>query len=81
MANMSKDLEAVDFMELPRYQIYASIQSGGQATGWVSGRTLPPPPKTRDIVELRANSMALYGRPAENVEAEYLEILNASRSF
>jgi len=81
MANMSKELEPVDFMQLPRYQVYASFQSGGQTTDWVSGRTLPPPSKTCDIVELRANSMALYGRPAEQVEAEYLEILNASRSF
>jgi len=81
MAGMSKDLEAVDFMLLPRYQIYASIQSGGQATGWVSGQTLPPPPRIRDVVDLRAESMAAYGQPAEKVEAEYLEILNASRSF
>jgi len=81
MAGMSKDLEAVDFMLLPRYQVYASFQSGGQATGWVSGRTLPPPPGTRDIVELRAKSMAAYGQPAEKVEAEYLEILQRQRSF
>jgi len=81
MANMAKDLEAVDFTLLPRYQVYASFQSGGQATGWVSGRTLPPPPAIRDIVGLRAGSMAAYGQPAEKVEAEYLEILNASRSF
>jgi len=81
MAAMSKDLEPVDFMLLPRYQIYASLQSGGKATGWVSGQTLPPSPKIRDAVELRAKSMKSYGRPAETVEAEYLEILNVSRSF
>ena len=81
MANMSKDLESVDFMMLPRYQIYASLQSNGQATGWVSGKTLPPMPKTRDIVDLRAKSMSAYGQPAEKVEAEYLEILNASGGY
>jgi len=81
MATMSKDLEAVDFMVLPRYGIYASLQSGGQATGWVSGSTLPPSPKTREPVDLRANSMSAYGQSAEKVEAEYLEILDASRSF
>ncbi|MDR1464749.1 MAG: type IV secretion system DNA-binding domain-containing protein [Oscillospiraceae bacterium] len=80
MAAMAKDLENVDFMLLPRYQIYSSFQSGGKATGWVSGQTLPPPPKSRDIVDLRAQSMAAYGQTAEQVEAEYLEILNASRS-
>jgi len=81
MAAMSKELENVDFMLLPRYQVYASFQSGGQATGWVSGTTLPPSPATRDIVGLRAGSMAAYGQPAAQVEAEYLEILNASRGF
>ena len=81
MAAMSKDLDATDFMLLPRYHVYTHLQSGGNATGWMSGQTLPPPPKVRDPVELRAKSMAAYGCPAETVEAEYLEILNASRSF
>ena len=81
MAGMTKDLESVDFMLLPRYQIYTSLQSNGQATGWVSGQTLPPPRMTRDAVELRARNMSEYGQPAETVEAEYLEILNISSSF
>ena len=81
MAAMSKDLEMVDFMLLPRYHVYSSLQSGGQATGWVSGQTLPPSKKIRDAVELRAKSMEMYGQPAESVEAEYLEILNVSGSF
>ena len=81
MAAMSKDLEYVDFMMLPRYHIYTSLQSGGRATGWISGQTLPPSPKIREAVEVKAQSMKTYGMPAEQVEAEYLEILNASRSF
>jgi len=81
MAAMSKDLEAVDFILLPRYQIYTHLQSGGQSTGWVSGTTLPPPPQTRDPVDLRACSISTYGQSAEMVEAEYLNILHASQGF
>ena len=79
MANMASELQAEDFMKLPRYHIYTNFQSNGRSTGWVSGQTLPPPPATRDIVDLRAKSMAAYGQSAETVEAEYLEMLEASR--
>ena len=81
MAAMSDELEAVDFMLLPRYNIYSSLQSSGQATGWTSGITLPPPLKTREVVDLRAISMNTYGQSAKKVEAEYLEILNRSGGF
>jgi len=72
MAAMAPELEPVDFMSLPRYQIYTSFMSGGQSTGWIQGRTLPAPVATRQAVELRAKSMAAYGKPTEEIEAEYL---------
>jgi hypothetical protein len=75
MAAMAPELEPVDFMSLPRYQIYASFQSGGKATGWVQGKTLPPPAAIRQAVDLRAKSMTEYGMPAEEIEREYLEQL------
>ena len=75
MAAMAPELSAEDFMLLPRYQIYTSFQSGGKATGWVQGRTLPPPAATREAVELKAKSMKSYGKPAEEIEAEYLQQL------
>ena len=81
MATMSDELVAVDFMMLPRYQVYCHLQSGGQSTNWVSGTTLPPPPKTREPIDLRANCMKTYGQAAEAVEAEYLEILNTPGRF
>ena len=34
MAAMAPELTAEDFMRLPRYQVYASLQAGGRATGW-----------------------------------------------
>lgn len=74
MAAMAPELSAEDFMTLPRYQIYASFQSGGRSTGWVMGRTLPPPPALRDPAELYARSISTYGTPAEEVEDAYLKM-------
>ena len=75
MAAIAPELTAEDFMTLPRYQIYTSFQQGGRNTGWVMGRTLPPPPALRDPAELYARSMETYGVPAEEVEAEYLILI------
>lgn len=74
IAAMAPKLTAEDFMALPRYQIYTSFQQDGRNTGWVLGKTLPPTPALRDPVELYARSMAVYGTPAEEVEAEYLKM-------
>ena len=72
MSAMAPELTPEDFMLLPRYHIYTSFQSGGKSTGWLSGQTLPPPIATREAVELRAKSMSTYGKPTEEIEAEYL---------
>ena len=77
MAAMAPELEARDFMNLPRYQIYTTFQSAGKNTGWVQGQTLPPPPVLRLAAELKARSMTIYGIPAEEVEREYLEIIKS----
>lgn len=76
MAAMAPELTAEDFMALPRYQIYASFQCGGRNTGWIQGRTLPPPPALQDAADLKARSQAAYGIPAEQVEEEYLKIFD-----
>ncbi len=75
MAAMAPGLEAEDFMTLPRYQVYASFQQDGRNTGWVHGQTLPPPPATRSPLELRVECMGRYGKPTEEVEADYLNLL------
>lgn len=78
MAAMAPELTAEDFMALPRYQIYASFQSGGRNTGWIQGRTLPPPPALRDAAGLKAMSQADYGIPSEQIEEDYLKIFTAN---
>ncbi|MCL1976234.1 MAG: type IV secretion system DNA-binding domain-containing protein [Firmicutes bacterium] len=75
MAAMAPGLSALDFMTLPRYQIYASFQQDGKNTGWIQGKTMPAPPAIQTAAELKARSMSKYGKPTEEVEAEYLETL------
>lgn len=54
MAMMTTNLEAVDFMTLPRYHIYTQMQNNGKNTGWVIGKTITPPPEIRLPFELKA---------------------------
>jgi hypothetical protein len=61
MADMSTDLEAVDFMCLPRYHIYTNLQHNGQATGWICGKTISSPPALHLAAELKAESQQRYG--------------------
>lgn len=61
VAKTSKDLVPEDFQALPPFEIYASLLAGGQQTGWISGRTLPPPPALSDPLDLIAESQARYG--------------------
>jgi energy-coupling factor transporter ATP-binding protein EcfA2 len=72
MAAIAPGLQALDFVSLPRYRVYASFQNNGRDTGWVQGRTLPPPPANANAAEMKARSMSEYGKPAEDVEKELL---------
>jgi len=75
MAAQAPELLPLDFMTLPRYEIYTTFQSGGKSTGWISGRTLPPSPPLRMAAELKAESMKRYGVPAEETEAELIRMM------
>ena len=77
MAAQAPELEVLDFMTLPRYEIYTTFQCGGKSTGWISGRTFPPSPPLRMAAELKAESMRRYGVPAEQTEAELLKIFTS----
>jgi len=67
-AAMAPELEAADFMALPRYHVYANLQNGGKSTGWICGKTLPSPSALRLPVELKAASMARYGQAVSHSE-------------
>ena len=76
MAAEAPELLPLDFMTLPRYQIYTAFQSGGRSTGWISGQTLPPSNPIRMAAECKAESMRRYGVPAEETEAELIRIMS-----
>lgn len=77
IAPMAPELTALDFMSLPRYEVYANFMSDGRATGWVRGVTLAPPRPIHTAAELRAISQSTYGMPAEDVDAEYLSLIES----
>ena len=78
VAAMAPNLEALDFMTLPRYEVYTNVMSDGKSTGWIHGKTIPPPASLKNPAELRALSQTTYGRPIEEVEEEFLELLRRS---
>lgn len=80
MAEMAPELKPIDFMLLPRYQIYTSLQVDGRSTGWVSGQTLPPKPAFRSATEVKAISMQRYGQDSSQTKSEYLETLGYSEN-
>ncbi len=75
MAAQAPELTPLDFMTLPRYQIYTTLQSSGKNTGWISGKTLPPASSLRLAAEIKAESMKHYGVPAEDTEAELIRMM------
>jgi type IV secretory pathway TraG/TraD family ATPase VirD4 len=75
MAAMAPELSTLDFMTLLRYQVYASFQVEGRNNALIQGQAMPPPTAIRMAAELKAESMNRYGKPAAEVEAEYLKTL------
>lgn len=55
------DLAPEDFTQLPPYGIYASLLSKGKQTGWISGRTMPPPTAISSPHAVIEESQARYG--------------------
>ena len=70
------ELSAEDFMLLPRYQVYTNIMQNRKSTGWMRGETVIPPQPIRMAAELKAESMKRYGCPAEQVEDEFLRLID-----
>ena len=77
VAAMAPELDALDFMTLPRYEVYANFMSGGKATGWIRGVTMPPMEALRSPAEFRAVSQASYGIPHEDTERDFLKLLRS----
>ncbi|WP_236584587.1 type IV secretory system conjugative DNA transfer family protein [Streptomyces sp. MBT53] len=59
-AKLAPDLEAEDFMALPRFHAYANLVADGAPSGWGLVRTLPPSEVIADPAAIRATARANY---------------------
>ncbi|WP_255345896.1 type IV secretory system conjugative DNA transfer family protein [Streptomyces chartreusis] len=63
-AKLAPELEAQDFISLPRFHAYANLVANGAPSGWGLVRTLPPPPVVADTATVRSIARANYA-PAQ----------------
>lgn len=77
VAAMAPELDALDFITLPRYEVYTNFMYKGKATGWIRGKTLPPMDALRSPAEFRAISQSNYGISHQQVEKEFLDLLHS----
>lgn len=74
LATMAPELQAEDFMALPRFNFYAQLIQDGQPSPWVSGVTSPPPAPINDPAQLLRLSQMNYGarapEPTTNAELD-----------
>ncbi|MBF6171288.1 type IV secretory system conjugative DNA transfer family protein [Nocardia blacklockiae] len=66
---------AEDFSSLPAFHVYASLIRDNGVQPWISGVTLPPPPKTSDPEEVRRRSRKRYGQPLDEIEAGFADLV------
>lgn len=76
LAKGHTELVTDDFMALGEFQIYASIFAGGRVTPYASGKTLAPSMAISNPNDLRRLSREQYGRPLDEIEAGFAELLN-----
>ena len=70
IARQTTELSAEDLHTLPPYQVYARVPMFANHYKWISGRTNPLPPASRNGAKLFLSSLLKYGTPLEEVEQE-----------
>lgn len=76
MAKSSHQLEALDFIRLPRFAAYVNTWIDGKSTGWLSATTKPPAPALQDPIEPRALSATRYGVASSQTEKTLRQLLH-----
>ena len=75
LAKGHPELGAEDFTSLGQYQVYASLFARGAVSPYASGRTLPPTKAISRPSELLRASRQRYGRPLDEIEAGFADLL------
>jgi len=70
-AKLTRDLDAEDFMALPRYHAYVNLVADGHPSGWALVKTLPPPPTTTDPIAVRAAARANYASDPQTATGDH----------
>lgn len=74
-AKHAPELDAQDFMLLPKYHAYANVLQGGEKTGWFSIVTRPAPVETADPADVYAAAHKRYGIDAKLTEQQILNLI------
>jgi hypothetical protein len=77
LAKGHPELTPEDFTALGQYQVYASLFARGAVTPYASGITLPPSRPSSDPARIKRLSRERYGRPLDEIEAGFAELLNS----
>lgn len=72
------ELEPEDFTALGQFEVYASLFGNGRVNPYASGRTLPASAPVTDPRSLRAQSRHHYGRPLDEVESSFNELIGTA---
>lgn len=74
-AKQAPELDAQDFMQLPKYHAYANVLQNGEATDWIAIRTRPPSAARVDPALSYAASHQRYGVSAEDTERHIVSLI------
>ncbi|MDL2327866.1 type IV secretory system conjugative DNA transfer family protein, partial [Ruminococcaceae bacterium OttesenSCG-928-A11] len=75
LSKFAGSLSPEDFKYLPRYHVYFRCLFGGKPI-WVSGKTLPPCPRTTNPDKLTILSESLYGSKRAEIDADNMKRFN-----
>lgn len=75
IAKHTTGLDAQDLLLLPKYHAYANVMQHGQATGWISIATAPPPAGISDPAAIYAAAHERYGVAATITEQEIRNLI------
>ena len=75
IAKHATGLDAQDLLLLPKYHAYANVMQHGQATGWISIATAPPPAGISDPAAIYAAAHERYGVAATITEQQIRELI------
>ena len=79
IAKMTPSLKVDDLVLLPRFCVYTQLIVNGNASGWISGKTLPAPEKISDPIAIGQISTSNYGRSRNEVEDEIKSSVGVAR--